>query len=139
MTDFVLCDEMHGLVTSGVSLGDADEQRQQLAVLLHELLDVALFRRRRPVNQLVHRRRHRQRAFTHRQLLSSSSSSFVGIIIHKTFIVRLLQTSCKNKMCLVLVKLIKVFSSFSYIFIVLLYYYHYGDWRIKMNIIISLV
>ena len=35
----------------------------------------------------------------------------IGIIIHETFIVRLLQTSCKNKMCLVLVKIIKVFSS----------------------------
>ena len=63
----------------------------------------------------------------------------IGIIIHKTFIVRLLQTSCKNKMCLVLVKIIKVFSSFSYIFIVLLYYYHCGDWRIKMNVTISLI
>ena len=73
LTDFVLCEEVHVFVTSGVSLSDPNEQRQMVAVLLDELLDVTLLRRRRPLNQLMHHRRHPHCTLTHRQPVTHST------------------------------------------------------------------
>jgi len=59
LTDFILWEEVHAwLVATSVAVSDSHEQRHVAAVLLHELLHVALLRGRRPVHQLVYHRRH---------------------------------------------------------------------------------